>query len=197
MTKYRTILCDPPWPYKQQLGRGKKAGDTTRGGLPYKAMSIEEIAGLPVNELADDDCMLWLWTTNAHIHHAFHVLEAWQFRYKTKVTWAKKRFGLGYWLRGQTEDLLLAVKGSPRNKLTGPHGASGNAWSTFQEIEELGDYIITGAGKHSAKPQVFTDMAEALGEGPYLELFARTQRMGWDTQFGDQAFSMTDGGEQQ
>ena len=168
---YRTLLADPPWPYSQQLGRGKSGGDTTRGGLPYRAMTIDEIAALPVGELADEDCMCWLWTTNAHIHYALHVLEAWGFAYKTKCTWAKTGFGLGYWLRGATEDLLLGVRGNPRSKMTGPHGATGTAWSTL---------IVAPRQDHSRKPQAFMDMVEALGEGPRLELFARQRRLGWD-----------------
>lgn len=176
--KYRTILADPPWAYRQQLGRGKKSGDTTRGGLPYKAMTVSEITFLPVTSLADDDATLFLWSTNSHLHEAFHVIEAWHFEYKTMVTWGKSRFGLGYWLRGQTEHLLLAVRGNPRKGMTGPHGATGKAWSTL---------ILDKAGDHSGKPQVFLDMIEDIAEPPRLELFARAKRFGWDT-WGNETF---------
>jgi len=126
---------------------------------------------IPVGEWADTDCQCWLWTTNSHIHHALHLLEAWGFKYVTKVTWAKTNFGLGYWLRGQTEDLLLGTKGKARAKMIGPHGATGHSYSTL---------IIAPRGEHSEKPQAFVDMVEALGEPPRLELFARQHRLGWD-----------------
>lgn len=75
--KYGTVLIDPPWLYKQALGRGEKAGQTTRGGLPYQAMSLEALAALPVADLLLPDAMLWLWATNSHLHAAFHLLEGW------------------------------------------------------------------------------------------------------------------------
>lgn len=174
ITKYGTILADPPWPYEQELGRGKGEGDTTRGGLPYGAMTLEEIKALPVASIAEKDCMLFLWTTNSHIHEAFHVMEAWGFRYKTKTTWTKDRIGLGYWLRGRTEDLLLGVRGNPREKMTGPNGATGKSWSTW-----LGDRIIPRR-KHSVKPRDACVMAEDVGGEPRIELFARERREGWD-----------------
>ncbi len=65
---WRTVYADPPWGYRQKLGRGKSEGDTTRGGLPYASMEYDEIAALPVREAAGSDCQLWLWTTNNHIH---------------------------------------------------------------------------------------------------------------------------------
>lgn len=179
--KYRTILCDPPWAYRQSLGRGKKAGHTTRGGLPYSPMTIEQLQSLPVGDLADQDCMLWLWATNSHLHEAFHLISAWGFEYKTCLTWGKRRIGLGYWLRGQSEHLLLGVKGNPRAGMTGPNGATGKSWSTFIETDDPeGSYIIAENGKHSAKPQVFVDLIEDVSEPPRIELFSRGARLGWE-----------------
>lgn len=164
--KYRTILADPPWPYRQKLNR-----PTTRGGLKYPTMTVEEIASLPIQEWADTDCQCWLWTTNAHLHDAFHVLEAWHFRYVTACTWVKTKMGLGYWLRGKTEHLLLGVKGNPRSKFIGVHGESGYDWSTF---------IYAPPHGHSKKPDCSYDMIEELSEEPRLELFARVFRLGWE-----------------
>jgi len=169
--RYRTILADPPWPYRQKLDR-----PTTRGGLKYPTMSVEEIAAIPVSEWADRDCQCWLWATNAHLHDAFHVLEAWGFRYITMATWVKTKMGLGYWLRGKTEHLLLGVSGSPRSKFIGEHGESGYDWSTFMHAPPRG---------HSKKPNCSYDMIEALSEEPRLELFARLYRLGWET-WGDE-----------
>lgn len=174
---YSTILADPPWPYGQPLGRGQKEGDLARGGLPYAAMAIVDIKRVPVPLIAASDCQLWLWTTNSHLHEALHVMETWGFTYKTMATWAKTQIGLGYWLRGQTEHLLLGTKGSPRAKLNGPHGATGKAWSTL---------VTAPRQDHSRKPQAFYDMIEDMSEAPRIELFARALRLGWDS-WGDEA----------
>ncbi len=176
MTQYGTILIDPPWRYGQALGKGKRRGDSTRGGVDYPTMSIGELKALDVRRYTAPDCMLWLWTTNSHIPHAFPLMEAWGFEYKTMVTWAKGQIGLGYWLRGQTEHLLLGVIGNPRQGMTGPHGATGKAWSTL---------ITSPRGEHSAKPEVFIDMIEDIAPAPRLEIFARRHRFGWDV-MGDQ-----------
>lgn len=71
---FQIIVADPPWRYE--------------GGncLPYPTMAVEEIRALPVKNLACDDAILWLWTTNAHLPVAFSVAEAWGFEYKSLLT---------------------------------------------------------------------------------------------------------------
>lgn len=172
---YRTILIDPPWAYEQKLGRADQ-GDTTRGGLPYESMSYEELAALPMGALAAENCQLWLWATNTHLHDALHLVEAWGFTYKTTATWAKNRFGLGYWLRGQTEHLILAVRGSPRERFNGPNGATGKACSTL---------IVAPLSKHSKKPLKAYQLIEEMSSEPRIELFARNRRTGW-TSWGNE-----------
>lgn len=175
---FGAIIADPPWEYSQRLGRGSGAGDSTRGGLPYESMTNEEIKALPVGEAAARDCGLVLWTTNAHLPVAYEVLKAWQFEPKTVLTWVKTNGpGLGYWLRGVTEHAILAVRGHPRKKFTGPHGAmGGKMWTTALHAPRR---------EHSQKPGEVWVMVEDLFEGPYLELFARHHRQGWAA-FGDQ-----------
>jgi len=173
--KYRTIVVDPPWQYRQRLSKSA----LTRGSAEkvYPVMTIDQIIALPIPDWADADCQLWLWTTNSHLHTAFHCLEYWGFEYKTTATWCKTHFGLGYWLRGQTEHILLGVKGNPRSKFANTkHGATGDNWSTL---------IVAPRKAHSAKPQAFYDMVEEIGEPPRLEIFGRQQRLGWDV-IGDE-----------
>ena len=129
-------MVDPAWKYKQKL-----TAEKTRGGAEkhYQTMTIEEIMALPVGEISAHDCQLWCWTTNTFLHDAFHIIERWGFEYKVTITWVKGhieanrfvlKFGLGYWARGATEHLLLAVKGNPREKFNGPNGATGLNYST-------------------------------------------------------------------
>ncbi len=179
-----TLLIDPPWPYNQKLS-GKK----TRGGVEkhYSTMSLEEISLLPVPDIIAADAIVWLWTTNAHIHPAHHVLEDWGVTYKTMGTWTKRRFGLGYWLRGKTEHLLLAIQGHPRTGYHGPHGAMASPWSTLIEGPALDDaFLMTGKWRgHSVKPRSSYEMIEAISPKPRLELFARKRRKGWEA-WGDE-----------
>ena len=145
-------------------------------------MSIDAIRALPVASLAHDDAILWLWTTNSHLREAFTVLNAWGFRHKTILTWAKDRIGTGDWLRGQTEHCLLAVRGRPVVTLT--------SQSTLLEAPMR---------EHSRKPDEFYALVESLCPAPMggrLELFARQARPGWIA-FGSEPehFAMAEGAQ--
>jgi N6-adenosine-specific RNA methylase IME4 len=154
---FRVIVADPPWPYSS------RADDAThRARNPYPDMTIEAMRELPVAARANSDSILWLWTTNAFLREAFGLLDAWGFEHKTMLTWVKNQMGTGDWLRGMTEHCLLAVKGRPLVTLTNQTTA-----------------LIADRGKHSAKPEEFYAMVEALCPGSKLELFARTSREGW------------------
>jgi N6-adenosine-specific RNA methylase IME4 len=147
---FQVIVADPPWRYD--------------GGndLPYPTMDIEEIKAMPVRDIADENAILWLWTTNAHLRVAFDVVEAWGFEYKSLLTWIKDRMGTGEWLRGQTEHCILAARGIPIF-LNGSH-------STALEAVRR---------EHSRKPEEFYALVEATCAGAKLDLFSRMQRKGW------------------
>jgi N6-adenosine-specific RNA methylase IME4 len=153
---FRVIVADPPWQYDSS------------GNLPYPTMPIDEIKSMSVDDIAEDDAILWLWTTNAHLRVAFEVVEAWGFEYKSLLTWMKDRMGTGEWLRGQTEHCLLAVRGKPIF-LKGSHAT----------------FLQAARREHSRKPEEFYSLVEATCPGSKLELFARQERDGW-TVFGDQ-----------
>jgi N6-adenosine-specific RNA methylase IME4 len=154
---FRVIVVDPPWQYDN------RAEDAShRAANPYPSMSIEEITALDVAGRAHADCVLWLWTTNAHIPHAFAIVEAWGFEYKTLLTWVKDQMGTGDWLRGQTEHCLMAVRGQPVVTLTNQTTA------------------ISGPLRgHSEKPDEFYRLVETLCPGSKLEMFCRRRREGW------------------
>jgi N6-adenosine-specific RNA methylase IME4 len=138
-------------------------------------MSIAAIKGLvvdgvPVPYLAAEHSHLYLWATNNYLMDAGEVMEAWGFRYVTAITWAKDgKAGLGQYFRGRTEHLLFGVRGKPgyRTLPTGKR-AQGTTLVTAPRQE------------HSRKPDVFHDIIERVSKGPYLELFARRPRAGWD-----------------
>src|SRR6266581_3353231 len=125
-------------------------------------MPIEDIKVMPVTEIAAENAILWLWTTNAHLRVAFDVVEAWGFEYKTLLTWVKDRMGTGEWLRGQTEHCLLATRGKPLF-IHGQHTT-----------------VLEGVRRdHSRNPEEFHILVEATCPGSKVELFARQARAGW------------------
>lgn len=151
------IVADPPWHYD------RRAEDNThRAALPYPSMTLEEIRDLEIPK-STDDAILWLWTTNAHIEHAFGIARKWGFEPRTILTWVKDRMGTGDWLRGQTEHCLLCVKGHPAVTLTNQ------------------TTVIHGPLRaHSQKPDEFFQLVEALcPDKRRIELFAREAREGW------------------
>ena len=123
------------------------------------------MSALPVRCLAASSAHLYLWVTNPILPEAFRVLEAWGFRYVTLLTWHKVgRLGMGYHFRGDTEHVLFGVKG----KLPIPPERRARNW------------LDAPKSGHSVKPPAFYDMVERVSPGPYLELFARQPRLGWD-----------------
>lgn len=134
-------------------------------------MNFDDIKNLPVAELAEKDCVLLLWTTGPFLQKAFEVVQSWGFTYKTMgFTWAKLNKGslgffkgLGYWTRANAEFCLLCTRGKPKR-------VSGN----------VNSLIVSCRREHSRKPDETYDRIEQLLDGPYLELFARTERPRWD-----------------
>lgn len=184
--RYRTIVADPPWPQMGGPLRGSGAGEgwQFRKGigasqpLPYSTMSLPDIMRLPVSDVAEDDCDLYLWTTNAHLEDAYSVARYWGWNPSTMLVWGKAPMGGG--LGGKwgisTEFCLYARRGKPID--TGHIAGTCFDWKR--------PYDERGKPKHSAKPEAFLDLVEQVSPGPYLELFARRQRLGWDT-WGNEA----------
>lgn len=176
MTRYSTIVADPPWDVKRLASPGAKAfGDHDAPlqsvVLPYATMSIEEIKALPVSGMAETDAHLYVWTINRYIEDTYAIVRAWGFTPKTLLVWAKAPMGIGpggaYSIT--TEYVLYASRGS----LASTSRVDRTWWSWPR-------------GRHSAKPDAFLDVVEQVSPGPYVELFARRARFGWDY-WGDQS----------
>lgn len=164
---YGAILADPPWRFETWSERGKgRAADNH-----YRTMDLRTLMRLPVGALAADDCVLFLWTTWPSLTSALRVIDAWGFTYKTcAFSWLKlcgdgvtPFTGLGYWTRANTEACLLATRGKPKRR--------------HADVRQA---IIAPRRQHSRKPDCVHDRIERLVGGPYLELFARARRPGWD-----------------
>jgi N6-adenosine-specific RNA methylase IME4 len=193
--KYKTIVADPPWEYPEGfvtlLGEGPKTDgsrrDLTRHStiLPYPSMSVEQIELLPIMDLADECAHLFLWTTNKWLHEAFHVVQSWGFQYRQLLVWLKERHSpfVRSVAPNNCEYLLVCRRGNL--KWTG---------SLPCNLIEIGWSANDARRRHSTKPEAFLDYIEQISPGPYLELFARRQRLGWDT-WGNEALEHINFGE--
>jgi N6-adenosine-specific RNA methylase IME4 len=187
---YRTIVADPPWPYDDAGGRlgsslmhrPHSGGRTTRhvgSAMRYGSMSIPNLCGL--RPPADDDAHLYLWTTNAFVVEAHEIARAWGFAPKTLCTWGKVKsdgtpsMKTGHYFRGATEHVVFCVRG----RLPFPTDVPTPTLWLWPRLA------------HSEKPAAFYDLVETVSPGPYLELFARRQRLGWDT-WGHEALPHVD-----
>jgi len=165
--KYKIIYADPPWSYKD------KALSGNRGACcKYDVMDTNDISNLPIKQIADDDCVLFMWVTMPKLNECFELIKSWGFEYKTcAFTWVKRNkkadswfMGMGRWTRANSEICLLATKGKP-NRISA-------------SVHSVIDTHIEG---HSKKPdEVRNRIVELMGDLPRIELFARQQAEGWD-----------------
>lgn len=171
--KYSVIYADPPWSFDVWSGAGKDRAAENH----YPTMSQTEIEAMPVASLAANDCALFMWAVMPQLPEALAVIEAWGFTYKTcAFVWLKQtknedKFatGMGYWTRANAEICLLATRGSPPRLNADVH-----------------QVVTSPRLEHSRKPDEVSSRIERLVPGPYIELFSRRPRDGWDA-WGNQA----------
>lgn len=157
--RFATIVLDPPWDW----GDEGDADQFGRARPTYATMPIEDIADLPVADLSLPNAHIYVWITNRSLPKGFALLERWGFRYVTMLTWVKPHFGMGNYFRGSTEHVLFGVKGSlPLLR--------SDAGTHFSASRPAG---------HSSKPVEFAELVESCSPGPWLEMFARSERPGW------------------
>lgn len=168
--KYQIIYADPPWRYEhdqEYFGQ-----DVERH---YPTMTIEELCELPIREMRDDNCVLYMWTTAPKLEKAFAVLRAWGFEYKTCLVWDKVKHNMGFYASIRHEILLIGGSGSAK-----PDDASAANLTDSVYSEERTE--------HSKKPEYFYSMIERLHNQKEnrIELFSRNSRDGWDV-WGNEA----------
>ena len=172
--RFGAILADPPWRFANRTG---KVAPEHRRLSRYGTMSLEEIAGLPVPDLALPESHLYLWVPNALVLEGLEVMRRWGFTYKTNLVWYKTRKdggpdgrGVGFYFRNVTEMVLFGVRGGLRTRAAGRRQVN---------------VVVEPKRDHSRKPDRLYEIIEACSPGPYLELFARSIREGW-SQWGDE-----------
>jgi N6-adenosine-specific RNA methylase IME4 len=188
--RYRVIYADPPWRFATYSDKGKGRSAEAH----YDCLTIDQIKAIPVRQWAADDAVLLLWATDPLLPRALEVIEAWGFTYKTVgFYWVKLNksvaarlapdllnsngpllterdffTGLGFWTRANPEPCLLATRGHPK-----------------RQAGDVPKLLLAPRREHSRKPEESYGRIERLLPGPYLELFARQSRPGWDN-FGNQ-----------
>lgn len=179
MSTYGTVVIDPPWDYPNPgefvdgdspVARG--AGSRAR----YGALSLAQLSSLDIEGLSRPDSCLFVWTTGAFLEHAPGLVRAWGFRPVHLCTWVKTTHEeacshgnpavsarTGYYMRGAAEFCWFGVRGRPA--------------VDFREV--IPDVWLWPRTPHSVKPDAFLDLVERTCPGPYVELFARRNRLGW------------------
>ena len=173
---YGCIYMDPPWQFRTFDG---ESAVSTLADDPYPTMTLDEMKALPVGETAGPDCLLIMWVVSSHIPQAIELAAHWGFTYRSLgPIWAKERspdqiemfgdapicdLGMGYWFRQQGEIALVFGKGSPGRLSCG--------------VRQM---IFEPRREHSRKPELVAQREEQLVAGPYLEMFGRQDRPGWD-----------------
>jgi site-specific DNA-methyltransferase (adenine-specific) len=168
--KYNVVYADPPWSYeKSNSGRGGQSSAIKK----YKTMTNQDIMNIPISNMIDKNSVLFLWSTVPLMPEAFAVMNAWGYKYKTMITWRKiMSLGMGYWFRGQTEHLLLGVRGKVK-----------------PFYMQVANFYQCKAGRHSEKPHYFRELImkatdKVFEEPKRVELFARSKH----NLFGDDIF---------
>lgn len=170
MNHYRCIVADPPWSWQARSGKGEDRSAKNH----YGVMSYAELAAMrpTIDQWAADDCCLFLWTLNSMPQQGLDLVRDWGFRFSTTAfTWIKTNprsgtifTGCGYWSRQNSERVLLATRGRP-----------------IRLARDVPEVILSSRREHSRKPDEFYRRVERLVAGPYLDVFARETRPGWDS----------------
>jgi len=158
--KYRIIYADPPWNYGD-----KRDGRTTGAEDHYPTMTIEELCQMNINDITQDNAVLFLWVTSPLLNECFEVIKAWGFDYKTSFVWDKVKHNMGHYNSVRHELLLICTKGS-----------------CTPDVLKLHDSVITEERtEHSKKPDIFRSIIDELYTyGSRIELFAREEKHGWN-----------------
>ncbi len=175
---HNIIYADPAWDFNN-----KKTGGSLKSGAAsiYSTMSLDAIQLLDVPAIAADDSVLFMWWVGSQPQEALDLVKAWDFTLKTMTgfTWVKKTkhwknwFGMGFWTRQGTENMLIATKGKPKRVSAGIR--------QVVETDDFNESIEARVEGHSKKPDIFADrIVQLMGDLPRVELFARDHKLGWN-----------------
>ena len=176
--KYDIIYADPPWHYngKMQFDKSGKSADQidlrknifiSAAEFKYPTVKTSELKKLPVHEIAKDDCLLFMWTTNPHLDQAIELGTAWGFEYKTVAfVWDKMVHNPGQYTLSNVEMVLVFKRG----RIPKPRGA--------RNVQQL---VRSARRAHSQKPDEIVHLIDRMfPTQSKIELFARARFDKWD-----------------
>ena len=171
MNKYQIIYADPPWKFSSKQLQKYKGKRFRNLNYEYETANPKNFENL--NIPTNKDCVLFLWTTDAHLVEALRLIKAWGFKYKTvgfiwkKITSKGNQVStLGAWTMKNCELCLMATKGQMLK---------------YKKVNNIKQLIGAERTNHSKKPNIFAEkIVELFGDLPRLEMFARDKKQGWD-----------------
>ena len=175
MKKYNIIYADPPWSYYDKRDNPIKNNPNGAGGASkhYKCMKLEKLKDLPIKEICDENCILFMWATFPKLDEAIELMKSWGFKYKTVAfVWIKMKNdmseprgdGIGFYTNNNAEIVLI--------------GRKGKYWRNERNVRQI---ILEPKTKHSEKPAITREnIIRLMGDLPRIELFAREKTEGWD-----------------
>ena len=167
--RYSVIYADPAWTFKTYSSKGEGRSASQH----YKVSSLAEMKALRVEDIAEDNCALFMWATYPNLLEAIELGKAWGFNYKTVAfTWVKRNkkadsyfVGMGYYTRANAEICILFTRGKPLTRMS-------------KSVRQVCDARIM---RHSEKPgEIRERIVELFGDLPRIELFSREKVRGWD-----------------
>ena len=168
MKKYDIIYADPAWLYKCGKNHlAKKSMINGKDDIQYDSMTIDVMKQLPINEIANDNCLLFMWVTSPFLKIGIDLLSDWNFDFSTVAfVWYKEKTNPGSYTLSETELCIVAKKG----KIPQPRGSR----KERQFLSEI-------RTEHSKKPDEIRKRIERMfPEQNKIELFARQKYDGWD-----------------
>jgi N6-adenosine-specific RNA methylase IME4 len=186
---YKTVVIDPPWK-KSTGGVGHASLQmSTHYEVQTKESIIQTVQEWFSHYGVAPECHMYMWAvnsftagTNQGILPTLDVCESLGFTPITLIPWVKSNVGspTPYGMR-YTEMCIFAVryrKGMGKRTryrgTTEPESVSNGAGLTSSK-----DYFLADRREHSRKPETFYNYVENRSKGPYLDLYSRTNRPGW------------------
>ena len=168
--KYATVVIDPPWDYGSKIMQNIK-GAGYRSELPYKTMTKEEIASLPIASILQDDSWLFCWATQRHLPFSLELISMWGCRYRFTMTWHKPSGVIPFnQPMYNSEFVVVGSVGKPK---------------FISQVAFLTSFNATQRG-HSVKPAEFYNTLQRVTPAPRIDLFSRRLIPGFDV-WGDEA----------
>lgn len=164
--KYNTIVIDPPW----KLRIAKRKVRPNQQTFPYKTMSLKEIEEFPIDNFANNECHLFLWTTQKYLKSAFDIIEKWKFNFHIVITWDKMSGMCLFGFQRRTEFIIYAYRGKIK---------------IFQKRKSFPTVIKEKSKGHSIKPEIFYKFVRDYFPKPRIDIFARKRHEGFDA-WGDE-----------